>query len=69
MEQLPTREQIFESFLVNQRWNTYKRKLMSDLTAKKVGKHCTTFCDVPKLIRDENKHYYEVRPLHLPPIH
>ena len=69
IEQFPTRKQIFESFLNNQRWKTYKTKLISDIAARTHVKNCTTFADVPKLIRDENKHYCNNSLLlYLPPI-
>ena len=69
MEQLPTREQIFESFLINQRWKNYKTKLISEILAKKNVCNHTTFADVPKIVRDENQHYYDDQlTLHLPPL-
>lgn len=54
-----TQKQAFKSYTEGRNWKIYKKKLVDDIVARRKRPHCTTYDDVPVVVRGDNGHYFE----------
>ena len=54
-----TQKQAFKFYIEDRNWNIYKKKLVDDIIKRRKRPHCTTFDDVPVVVRNDNAHYFE----------
>ena len=54
-----TQKQAFKFYIEDRNWKIYKKKLVDDIIKRRKRPHCTTFDDVPVVVRNDNAHYFE----------
>ena len=54
-----TQKQAFKFYIEDRNWKIYKKKLVDDIIKRRKRPHCTTFDDVPVVVRNDNAHYLE----------
>ncbi|XP_022803352.1 cAMP-dependent protein kinase regulatory subunit-like [Stylophora pistillata] len=54
-----THKQAFKSYIEDRDWKIYKKKLVDEIVKKKRRPNCSTYDDVPIVVRIENNHYFE----------
>ena len=54
-----TQKQAFKFYIEDRNWKIYKKKLVDDIIKCRKRPHCTTFDDVPVVVRNDNAHYFE----------
>ena len=53
-----TQKQAFKFYIEDRNWKIYKKKLVDDIVTRRKRPHCTTFDDVPIVVRKDNLHYF-----------
>lgn len=55
MSKIPNTEAVFNLFIEQEKWKSYKRKLITDIIAKKTQSNDTKWSDIPFSIRITDK--------------
>ncbi|XP_068760054.1 uncharacterized protein [Montipora capricornis] len=58
-EAFMTQREAFKFYNEGRNWKIYKKKLVDDIVKRRKRSHCTTFDDVPIVVRADNEHYFE----------
>lgn len=58
-EAFMTQKEAFKFYIEDRNWKIYKKKLVDEIVKRRKRLHCTTFHDVPAVVRADNEHYFE----------
>ncbi|XP_067022888.1 cyclic nucleotide-binding domain-containing protein 2-like [Acropora muricata] len=58
-EAFMTQREAFKFYIEDRNWKIYKKKLVDEIVKRRKRLHCTTFHDVPAVVRADNEHYFE----------
>lgn len=59
IKSFPTQQEAFEGFLDDYNWKQYKKKCIKDVVKKLHKPNCSTYEDVPLVVRRDNGYYFE----------
>ena len=54
-----SKKEAFKYYIEDRNWKIYKKKLVDEIIKRRRRPHCTTFDDVPVVVRADNEHYFE----------
>ena len=54
-----SQKEAFKYYIEDRDWKIYKKKLVNEIIKRRRRPHCTTFDDVPVVVRTDNQHYFE----------